>query len=117
MNMGQILELWPLLVGAASIAYSAVTARSKVNAEHLTDVETRHTSQIDGLQRELSSATERLSLVEQAQRQMPTHSDLTEIQGRISGVAKSVDEMRGEMRGANRLLDNIHQVLLREHGS
>ncbi len=114
MSLDQIISLWPILVGVASVLYSTLTARSKVNAEQIKEIEAEHAAQIGEVQAALAAAKERLSLVEQAQHQLPTHADLTAIQGRISGVAKSVDEMRGEMRAGNRLLDSIHQVLLAE---
>ena len=101
-----------ILIGVASVLYSALTARSKVNAEQIEHIEAEHAAQIEAISGQVTEAKERLALVEQAQRQMPTHSDITEVQGRISRVASGVDEMKGQMVANNRLLDNIHRVLL-----
>ena len=48
--------------------------------------------------------------------QLPKHSDLTRLDGRVTEVAKSVSEIKGEIKAGNRLLDNIHKVLLAERG-
>ncbi len=68
--------------------------------------------EINGLRGELSNAKERISVLEATSSQLPKHSDLTRLDGRVTEVAKSVSEIKGEIRAGNRLLDNIHKVLL-----
>ncbi len=116
MNLDAVAALWPILLVAVNAIYSHLTARGKANESKIVEIEAVHTGEINGLRGELSNAKERLSVLEATSSQLPKHSDLTRLDGRVTEVAKSVSEIKGEIKAGNRLLDNIHKVLLAERG-
>ncbi|MYB20063.1 MAG: hypothetical protein F4Y16_13925 [Holophagales bacterium] len=116
MTFDAIATLWPILLVVVNGVYSHLTARGKANESKIIEIEAVHTGEINGLRSELSSATERISVLEATGSQLPTYSDLSRLDGRVTEVAKSVSEIKGEIRAGNRLLDNIHKVLLAERG-
>ena len=116
MTVENIAALWPILLVGVNAVYSHLTARGKANESKIVEIETVHTGQINSLRGDLSNAKERLSVLEATSSQLPKHRDLTRLDGRVTEVAKSVAEIKGEIKAGNRLLDNIHKVLLAERG-
>ena len=116
MTIENVATLWPILLVAVNAAYSHMTARGKANESKIVEIEAVHAGEINGMRGELSHAKERISVLEATSSQLPKHSDLTRLDGRVTEVAKSVSEIKGEIRAGNRLLDNIHKVLLAERG-
>ncbi|MCY3928969.1 MAG: hypothetical protein OXG81_11910 [Acidobacteria bacterium] len=116
MSLDAIATLWPVLLVVVNGVYSHLTARGKANESKIIEIEAVHTGEINGLRGELSNIKERMSVLEATSSQLPKHSDLTRLDGRVTSVAKSVSEIKGEIKAGNRLLDNIHKVLLAERG-
>lgn len=112
MSLDAVAALWPVLLVLINAFYSHLTARGKANESKIIEIEAVHTGEINGLRGELSNAKERISVLEATGSQLPKHSDLAQLDGRVTEVAKSVSEIKGEIRAGNRLLDNIHKVLL-----
>ena len=102
MNLDNILGLWPILLFVASTIWTQLTARGKVNAKQIAAIEREHTDEINALR----------SRVDVLEASKPTHDDLDSIHRRVTDVAKGQAEIKGELKGQSRLLENILKALL-----
>lgn len=64
-------------------------------------------------EREVNTNSSALARIEGARTDGPTHKDLGEIHERINDLSEQVSETRGEFAAARRMLETIHEFLLR----
>ncbi|MYA08536.1 MAG: DUF2730 family protein [Holophagales bacterium] len=102
-----LLALGASLMASAGMVWTWLTRRGQLNKKDIDEIETRVTT------------------LEAKMEALPTHDDLTEIQGRITRVGDRVSgeigdvraevgEVKGAITAGNRVLDNILQALLSE---
>lgn len=69
---------------------------------------------IEQVRQQVVHLESRFSTLESQVQHLPGRADVEELHDRITEVANLVSETRGELRGINRTLENIHQSLLAE---
>jgi len=81
--------------------YTYLSNRTKVNRGAINDLE-----------KGFSKMEQRVSLLENEVKHLPTHADFSKMNEKLSVIAKTHHELSGEMKGVKRTLDLIHQSLL-----
>jgi hypothetical protein len=72
----------------------------------------RWVGQFSGIDRQLTDHRERITRLETARENSPSHDDLAELHTRITGLGQSVSSLTGEFQGAKHTLQLIHSFLL-----
>jgi septation ring formation regulator EzrA len=101
----QALDFWWSVLQTVILAfvafYTYLTNRSKANR-----------AAIDRLDSRVTQIAERVTLVENDLRHLPTQDDIKRLHERMDCVSAEMKEIKGEFSTARRTLDMIHEHLL-----
>lgn len=95
---------------AAVGAYAWITARQRATEKDLQALRKRVNDRIEG-------HGDRITRIETNVAHMPTHTDITNLSGRIEALHREIGRMNGTLKGVNRAVDLINEYLLNKDKS
>lgn len=87
--------------------YVYMSNKDKVTNDRISGLE-------DDIETTLHTHGERLSTLEQAIKNAPSHRDLGDVYSEIHGVGRNVSDLSGRIEGMQNTLNLIHEKLLRD---
>lgn len=111
--LGLLLAFFGAQAGVAKFILAQMDARLRERFDGQQQQSTRWADQLATIDRQLTDHRERIARLEESAKSAPTHSDLSELQELVSGLAQTLSTLSGEFSGAKQTLQLIHAFLLR----